>query len=148
MKKFARILALMLVATMLCVMLVACAAKPAEDPNDAKAALEENDYKVMHYEGLLLETISSSIGDGVTDVVMGTKGDDDMVLIVYFEDEEDAEKYYEKLDEERTEEQKEIDEMEDGEEKDELQEEFDKAVLGHSGKMVWAGTKDAVKAAK
>ena len=64
MKKFARVLALMLVATMLCAMLVACGAKPASDPKEAKDALEENGYKATHRSGILEEAASSAFGDG------------------------------------------------------------------------------------
>jgi ABC-type glycerol-3-phosphate transport system substrate-binding protein len=147
MKKFARVLALMLVATMLCAMLVACGAKPASDPKEAKDALEENGYKATHLSGVLVEAASSAFGDGVTDIVTGIDGDDS-VTIVWFEEEDDAKDFYEELEEKYEESKAELDEIEDEDVKEELQEELDNAAYGISGNMVWMGTKEAVKAAK
>ena len=46
MKKFVRLMALVLVAVMLCAVLAACGGAPAEDPKDAKKALKDNDFDV------------------------------------------------------------------------------------------------------
>lgn len=148
MKKFARVLALMLVATMLCAMLVACGAKPASDPKEAKAALEENDYvAVLVDSDLLLAGAALTYGGKVSATLTGTNGDE-YVNVVWFEEEDDAKAYFEKLEEQFDKAQEELDELEDEDEKKELQEEHDKATFGRSGEMVWFGTKEAVKAAK
>ena len=159
MKKFVRVLALMLVASMLCVMLVACSSKPADNPEDAVAALKENGYTIV-YE---------------SDEVVSAKKGDDFISIYWFDNEDDANELYEeamelkeeaeealeKLKDELKEAQDELDDMEEGFLKDaaelvvaELEEEIEEAeleadaVVGKSGNMVWMGTKDAVKAAK
>ena len=124
MKKFARVLALMLVATMLCVMLVACGATPAEKPEDAKAALEANGYTASLVE----------VG-GVT-TVTGSNGLLDTVTITYYADEATAQTAYEALEAAAS----------------TLEEAYDlldmKYSYGISGTMVWAGSADAVAAAK
>lgn len=147
MKKFARVLALMLVAAMLCVMLVACGAKPASDPKDAKDALKENGYEVLLSDDAVSLGVAAAIYGGELEaVVTGTDGDES-VTIVWFEDEADAEDYYETLEEMMAEFEEEIDEIEDEDDKEEAQEELDNAAYGIDGNMVWFGTKEAVKAA-
>ena len=125
MKKFARVLALMLVATMLCVMLVACGATPAEKPEDAKAALEANGYTATLVEA------------GGTTIVTGTASNFiDTVTITYYADEATAQAAYEALEAAAS----------------TLEEAYDlldmKYSYGISGTMVWAGSADAVAAAK
>ena len=126
MKKFARVLALMLVASMLCVMLVACGGSPAAKPEDAKAALEGNGYTAT-----LVET------NGTT-VVTGVK-DEDSVYITYYADQAAADAAYKTLDETYTL-MKEL--------ADELGEDMGDYVYGQDGTMVWYGTSNGVSAAK
>ena len=148
MKKFARVLALMLVATLLCVMLVACAPTPADTPEDAKAALEENGYEVLVVDNeLALASASAIYGGDLEATLRASDGDDNYVSIIWFENEEDAEKYYEELEEEWAEMEEELEEIEDEDEKAEAEEYMDSMTFGQSGNMVWSGTVDGIKAA-
>ena len=148
MKKFARVLALMLVAAMLCVMLVACGSKPASDPKDAKDALKDNGYSVTLSDDAISLAASALVYGGDLEAIINATDGDEYINIVWFEDEEDAQDYYDKLDEMYEEAKAKIDEIEDEDEKEELEEDLDNAAYGISGNMVWKGTKDAVKAAK
>lgn len=158
MKKFARILCLVLVAVMMCSLLASCGS-PAKDPKDAAAALKENGYTL---------TVD-------TDSLIVAKKDSDYITINYCTDEEAATKAYDeakaaldkaeeelkKLEDELKEKQDEYDEMEEGALKDlakigldaakeavELAKNAKNYKLGKSGNMVWMGTKQAIKDAK
>lgn len=146
MKNFARVLALMLVATMLCVLFVACGATPADDPKEAKAALEENGYGVLLNDSEIALAGSALIYGGKVEATLRATKGDDYIQIVWFEDEEDADKYYESLDESWSEMEDEIAELE-GDKRETAEEYMDKLDYGKSGNMVWSGTTDAVKAA-
>ena len=116
-------LALMLVVAMVGVLVVACA--PASNPDKAKKALEDNDYVVVKLDNYLnLE--------GVDCVVTGTKGllsgDPQSVTIVYFEDNASAKDAWDEI-------------------KDKAGEGED-VVIKKSGKMIYFGTKQAIKDAK
>ena len=116
-----KIVALALIAVMACALLVACA--PNSDPDKAVAALKENGYtavKVDDYMGL----------DGVECAVTGVKGllSGDMVVIVYFEDRASANAAWDELKEEA--------------------EDEENYVIEKSGKMIYFGTEEAVKAAR
>ena len=130
MKKLFKITSLTLVLLMLIASLVACGG-PAKKPADAKAALEANGYSVVLSEGKALEAIASLLGIDDLDakIVATSKEDlDDYVTIYYFEDADDAEAAWEKI-----------------------QTEADKAdaeVVKKSGNMIYYGTEAAVKAAK
>ena len=131
-----KILSLVLVCVLMlgCVFTLASCGGPNADPEKAKAALEDAEYKVTYLEGDLLAMAPI---DGLEAAINAIK-DKDLVSIYYFEDKAAAADYYEEL-------EKEYEELK--EEAKEADEEFDYAI-GKSGKMVWAGTKDAIKAAK
>ncbi len=122
MKHMTKLLALALVAILCIGMLASCA--PASDPEDAKAALEENGYTVaalpLNYEGL-------------DTVVYATKGllSSDFVAILYFIDSESAEAAFEEVKADNE------DEAED-----------ENFVLEQSGKMIYYGHKNAIAAAR
>ncbi len=136
MKKFVRVLALTLVALTLCAAFAACA--PAKDPADAKAALEKAGYTAAKTggEGLAFVGIKDC-----TDVVTGTYIDKEndnkveTVAIYYFESADAANTAFE--------------DMEDiiEEFKDEDDDDSD-WVFKKSGKIIYGGTKAAVKAAR
>ena len=115
MKKFARILALMLVAAMLCVVLAACGGAPAEDPKDAKKALKDADYKVTLIDDE--DALEYYDYDGLEAILYAEKVDPEMTMdeldewedldgetvtfeklvVYYFEDEDAAEEAFEDL---------------------------------------------------
>lgn len=129
MKKSIKLIALALVAVMMCAVLVACA--PAKDPADAKAALEENGYTALKIDGLgLLAYVWA--GDDVDTVVTGVNGDGENVTIIYYEDNEAANNAWE-----------DIQEYAEGEKDEETD-----WVCKKSGNMIYFGTSAAVKAAK
>ena len=159
MKKLARILSLVLVAVVLCAALASCGAKPAENADDAVAALKENGYD------------AAKVGD----VVTGEK-DGEFIAINYCTDEASAKDAYEEAQEELAEAKEQLAKAEEELEKAEaeLEEVKDDAILkpiaeaavevaqnaldklkmyaeceiGQSGNMVWMGTKQAIKDAK
>ncbi len=127
MKKTIKIVALALVAVMCVAMLASCfGPKPNSDPEKAKAALEENGYTVsdipLNYKGL-------------DTVVFATKGllSEDNVTILYFIDKESAEDAFEDIRQDEV---------------DEEDEENENYICEQSGKMVYFGHKNAIKAAK
>ncbi len=126
MKTFARMLSLVLVAVMLCAALVACA-KPDKDPAEAEKKLDAAGYDVTVLEGEEAEMMD----ENVKTIVFGQK-DDDYITIYYYEDKDDAKKIFNDL---------EADAKADAEELDV------EIVCKRSGKMVYIGTKAAVKAA-
>lgn len=126
MKHVTRILALLLVVTTLCVMLVACGAKPEADPTQAKGILEKNGYEVeLTDDPSMLLTSSFYYGGQLTAMLSASK-DTDYVKIFWFEEKEDAEEYYDFISDQMS----------------SLQYAF-----GVEENMVWYGTKDGVKAA-
>lgn len=131
MKKFARILSLTLVAVMLCAALASCGG-PAKDPADAKAALEENGYVATNLSGLALTGTAALLGvDDLDAVVTGAK-EGEAITIFYFETSDAADAAFEKIEEKAA----------------EAEEEYEDMVCKQSGKMIWMGTKQAVKDAK
>ena len=124
MKKFARILAVALVAVTLCLTLTSCFG-PAKDPADAKSALEDAGYLVVKVDTDLL------LPDGVEATVLGTT-DDDYILITYYEDSDAVNEAWD-------------DAQEDAKD---LEEKYEDIVCKKSGKMIYIGTKQAVKDAK
>ncbi|MBQ8341741.1 MAG: hypothetical protein IJY22_05130 [Clostridia bacterium] len=126
MKHVTRILALLLVVTTLCVMLVACGAKPEADPTQAKGILEKNGYEVeLTDDPSMLLTSSFYYGGQLTAMLSASK-DTDYVKIFWFEEKEDAEEYYDFISDQMS----------------SLQYAF-----GVEENMIWYGTKDGVKAA-
>ena len=140
-KTITKVLALTLVAVMMCAILVSCDA-PNADPEKALAALKDNGYTAekIENEGLGALAIAALSAAGISDVecvVSGTAKIDDSVehvTIIYFEDADAAKAEWEDV-------QKYIDSSKkDGEESE--------WVIEKSGNMIYYGTKNGVKAAK
>ena len=140
-KTITKVLALTLVAVMMCAILVSCDA-PNADPEKALAALKDNGYTAekIDNEGLGALAIAALSAAGISDVecvVSGTAKIDDKlehVTIIYFEDADAAKAEWEDV-------QKYIDSSKkDGEESE--------WVIEKSGNMIYYGTKNGVKAAK
>ena len=135
-KTIVKILALSLIAVMMCLALVSCGG-PNSDPKKAKDSLEDAGYEVLYASNKVEAVFLGGWYDGCEAAIMASNEDDEAVWIWYFEEKEDAEKAWE-----------------DGLEKyaDELKEEAkeeDVDLVGkQSGKMIYIGTKKAINAAK
>ncbi len=125
-KTFVKLMALALVAVFACVTLASCSlGGPNADPKKAKEALEDNDYTVLLVDSELL------LPDDVEATLTAYNGDE-YIFITYYEDAEAANEAWEKAEDEA----------------EELKEKYEDLVLKKSGKMIYMGTKEAVKAAK
>lgn len=137
MKNTLRILAVAMVAVMLCLTLASCGG-PNPDPNKALESLKENGVTFAGKDTLIIPTALKIAGvDGISSVVSGTGKIDDKyahITIIYFEEAEDAKNAFEKV--------------EDYANKNKGDAEDSDWVFKKSGKMIYYGTKDAVKAAK
>lgn len=139
MKKAIKLIALSLVLVMAVLALASCAA-PNADPDKAKEALEDNGYTVQKLSGKIsTAAISAIIGEDVDCVITAQKLDKeeetlDVLCVLYFEEADNANDAWEKAQ----------DYAEDA--KDDDVEDSD-WVVEKSGKMIWFGTKNAVKAA-
>ena len=139
MKKAIKLIALSLVLVMAVLALASCAA-PNADPDKAKAALEDNGYSVQKLSGKIsTAAISAIIGEEVDCVLTAQKVDKeaetfDALCVLYFEEAGDADDAWEKAQ----------DYAEDAKEDDVEDSDW---VVEKSGKMIWFGTKNAVKAA-
>lgn len=107
---------------MMCILCVACA--PASKPENAKKALEDAGYEVILNDKLL--------PDGIEAMIIAFKGDDNYIAITYYEDKDALNEAW--------------DEAKDGAK--ELEEEYKDIVCEKSGKMIYMGTKQAVKDAR
>lgn len=129
-----KLIALALVLTLSVLTLVSCFA-PNANPDKAIAALKDADYKAVE-DDTVTPLILAGLGvKDVETVVTGTAVIDDKiehVTIIYFDDAEDAKAAWEKV--------KEYAEKEDKDEKD------TDWTIAKSGKMIWYGTKAAIKA--
>ena len=136
-KTFAKILAFSLVAIMMCSALVACSLfGPNSDPEKAKEALEDADYEVLYASNAVEAVFLGGWYDGCEAAIAAGK-DDEAIWIWYFEDKDDAADAWEKGLKDYAEEIEE-----------EAKEEDVDVVVKKSGKMIYIGTKAAVKAAK
>ena len=135
MKKAIRLLALSLVLVTLVAAFASCGG-PAKDPDDALAALKENDYVAVKSDLLVTTALSAAGVKDVDSVVSGSATIDDKfetVTILYFKDKDAANEAWENA-------QKYANDKKD-----------DKAenwVVKKSGAMIYFGTPNAVKAAK
>ena len=147
MKKILSILLVLAMATSCIFMFASCGGggKPNSDPEKAKEALEDADYTVTTSKAMFAGV------EGLEDVVMAYKTDVDLddikdpedledikmevVMILYFEDEDAAKDAFKDI---------------KGEMADGLAEQYgvDDFECKQSGKMVWVGTPAAIKAAK
>lgn len=138
MKKTIKILAVAMVAIMLCLTLASCGA-PNADPDKALESLKENGVNWAGKDDKIAPGLMKMAGiDGVDCVVSGTgKIEDEYahITIIYFEEAEDANEEWEDV-------QKYADDEKDDEAKD------SEWVFKKSGKMIYYGTKNAVAAAK
>ena len=138
MKNVLRFAAVAMVAIMLCLTLASCGG-PNADPDDALAALKENGVTWAAKDNTVLPGVYKLLGvDNVECVVSGTgkiEGEYAHVTIIYFEEKDDANDAWEKIQKESEDDKKEADEDSEW-------------VCKKSGKMIYYGTKDAVKAAK
>lgn len=125
MKKVLSLVCLLAIVATCLFAFASCGATPNADPAEAKKALEAAEYKV-------LDMTTDGVG-----VLSASKGEE-VVTITYCASEEDAEKAYEAL-------EKELEALEEA--AAELGEEVNYEI-GISGKMVWAGTPDAIAAAE
>lgn len=128
-KSIIKVLALSLVAVMMCVVLVSCGG-PNADPDKAVDSLKKNDYAAAE-DKIVVPTALRLLGvDDIDTVVSGTNKDGEHVTIVYFEDKEaandawdDVKEYFE-------------------DKKD------DDWTIKKSGAMIYWGTSAGIKAAK
>ncbi len=136
MKKSIRILALAMVTVMLCLTLASCGA-PNADPDKAIESLKDNGVTAIK-DTLVVPIALKLVGvDGIDCVISGTgKIDDEFatITVIYFEEAADAKDAMEKVEEY-------ADKNKDKDAKD------SEWVFKQSGKMIWYGTKNAVKAA-
>lgn len=135
MKNTLKIVALALVLVTMIATLASCGA-PAKDPDDALAALKDNDYVAVQ-DTLATPNLMKLAGiNGVTSVVTGTAVIDDKtehVTIVYFEDKDAANDAWEKIQDYA---------------KDDKDEKDTDWTIKKSGAMVYYGTAAGIKAAK
>ena len=132
MKKTIRLIALSMVLIMAVMMFASCA-KPNSDPKKAKEALEKEGYTVILIDSEeALATYKTLYGGELKAVLTATKGllSGNALTVLYFASSKDADAAYETA------------KGDSKDEKDDSDYEFKK-----SGKMVWFGKKDAIKAA-
>ena len=130
-KSIVRILALSLVAVMMCVVLVSCGG-PNSDPEKALDSLKENEYAAAE-DKLLIPAALRLLGvKDIDTVITGTNKDGEHVTIIYFEDNaaandawEDVQEYFE-----------------------ETSDEDSNWTIKKSGAMTYWGTSAGIKAAK
>ena len=138
MKNVLRLTAIAIVTVMLCIVLASCGG-PNADPDDALAALKENGITWATKDSTIIPGVYKLLGvDGIDCVVSGTGKIDDKyahVTIIYFEEKDDANDAWEKVQAESEEDKKDADEDSEW-------------VCKKSGKMIYYGTVDAVNAAK
>lgn len=142
MKKLTRILAVALVLLTLVTVLAACSAKPNADPASAKKALEQNHYVVYASDSELPAAYAEQGVANVTYVINATrvettkkgKQEAEGVTILYFENEAAAKAALSKATD-----------LLNIQSSDSI---ASKYVVKQSGSMIYAGTKNAIKAAK
>lgn len=138
MKNILKVAAIAMVTVMLCLTLASCGG-PNADPDDALAALKENGISWAAKDNTVLPGVYKLLGvDNVECVVSGTgkiDGEYAHVTIIYFEEKDDANDAWEKIQKESEDDKKEADEDSEW-------------VCKKSGKMIYYGTKEAIKAAK
>lgn len=132
MKTFAKVLALALVAVMMCAALVSCGG-PASDPDKAAKALEDADYIVVKADDKVSLALYETMGVKKLEcVITAYNEDEEGIVIFYFEDKAAANDAWETIEEEAKEATKDEEDI----------------VIKKSGKMIYYGTKQAIKDAK
>ena len=147
MKKRITLVTSIVVLTLVCAMLFAACA-PAADPDTAKKNLKDEGYSATVYDGdgMVVGTALALAGvENVNKVLVASKYSNDtfeFLTVFYFDSAKDANNAVDKAKEYAKDREKE-------EEKDQKKEEGSvEWVFGKSGKMIWFGTKAAVKAAR
>ena len=147
MKKRITLVTSIVVLTLVCAMLFAACA-PAADPDAAKKNLKDEGYSATVYDGdgMVVGTALALAGvENVNKVLVASKYSNDtfeFLTVFYFDSAKDANNAVDKAKEYAKDREKE-------EEKDQKKEEGSvEWVFGKSGKMIWFGTKAAVKAAR
>lgn len=137
MKKHLRIFAVAIVTIMLALTLVSCGG-PNADPDKALEALKENGVEWVVKDTTIIPGLLKIAGvSGVDTVLSGTDkidGEYAHITVVYFKESDDAKDAYEK-----------IEELADDDKGDAKDSDW---VFERSGKMIYWGTKNAVKAAR
>ena len=143
MKKMTRILAVAIVLVTLATVLASCAAKPNQDPAAAVKALEQNYYQILSNdtEALPAEYAKQGVAD-VTCVVVAKRVEENKkgeqqaegVTILYFKDDAAAKAALSRATD-----------LLNIESSDSI---GFKYIVKQSGSMIYAGTKNAIKAAK
>lgn len=128
-KSIIKVLSLTLIAIMMCAVLVSCGG-PNADPDKAEKALEDAEYTVMKIDDEDMLKLSGI--DGLVCAITAFNEDEEGIVIYYFEDAAAANEAWEDIEEEAKE------AMEDEED----------IVCKKSGKMIYYGTKQAVKDAQ
>ena len=132
MKTFLKVLALSLVAVLMCATLVSCGG-PASDPDKAAEALEDADYVVIKADDKISLATYDALGvDDLECVITAFNEDEEGIVIFYFEDKDAANDAWEAIEEIA----------------EEAAEEEEDLVIKKSGKMIYYGTKQAIKDAK
>lgn len=132
MKTFVKVLALSLVAVMMCAVLVSCGG-PASDPDKAAKALEDADYIVVKADDKVSLALYETMGVKKLEcVITAYNEDEEGIVIFYFEDKAAANDAWETIEEEAKEATKDEEDI----------------VIKKSGKMIYYGTKQAIKDAK
>jgi len=125
-------------AVLVCILMVGCVfalascGGPNKDPKKAAKALEDAEYTVNLVDGEAAKTLKCEA------MISAYNKDGETITIMYYLEAADAKEAYN----EAKDALKELEEA-----AKEADEEFNYEV-GKSGKMVWMGTKDAIKAAK
>lgn len=135
MKKTLRLVAFALVLVTLVAAFASCGG-PAKDPDDALAALKENDYAAVKSDTLVTAALTLAGVKNVDSVVSGSATIDDKfetVTILYFADKDAANEAWENA------------QKYANDKKDDKAEDW---VCKKSGAMIYFGTPNAVKAAK
>ena len=131
-KRILSVIAVLALAAVLAVAMVACI---PSDPDKAADNLKAADYLVDVADDPVSMGVMGLMADGIEAVVSGTSDDfTEGVTIFYFEDSDTAKSFYESDF---------ISEM-----KEEAEAESEELVIKRQGKIVYAGTKEAIKAAR
>lgn len=131
-KRILSVIAVLALAAVLAVAMVACI---PSDPDKAAENLKAADYLVDVEDGSVSMGVMGIVVDGIEAVVSATSDDfTEGVTIFYFEDSDSAKSFYESDF---------ISEM-----KEEAEAESEELVIKRQGKIVYAGTKEAIKAAR
>ena len=147
MKKKISLLCTIIIFALVCAMLLT-ACGPASDPDKAKNNLKDEGYSAAVYDGdnLIVRVALAAAGvENVDKVLVASKYTDDsfeFLSVLYFDSAKDANAAVEKAKEYAKDQEKD-------QEKDQKKKEGEvEWTFGKSGKMIWFGTKAAVKAAR